>query len=202
MAEVERALVLFSGGFKSAACLAWALDRFRFVETLGIEFGATHTIELQRRAAFRLRLRSDFPRWHSRLGNDHIVAIPGLEGLAQVAALSAEFIGDLDEAGEKGERDESQHEIAGRNLYLLAAAATLAKSREITDIVAGIGSRESQRPDDRMPAIEAIGQAINLAFAASMRFHAPLAGLTHAEIRSLATKLGGAKFRDLIRPLE
>jgi 7-cyano-7-deazaguanine synthase len=198
MADIERALVLFACGLKSAASLAWALDRFSFVETLGIEFSATRPIELQRRAAFRLRLRSDFPRWLSRLGNDHIVKIAGLEELARVAASSAEFIGDLDEEGEGGE---AEQEMPGRNLYLFAAAATLARAREITHVVAGISSRGSERPDDRKQAVDAIGEAINLALGTSMQFHVPLIDLDSTEIRSLATKLGGAKFRDLIREL-
>jgi 7-cyano-7-deazaguanine synthase len=71
----------------SAAGLAWAFDRFSFVATLGIEFSAARPIELSRRAAFRLRLRSDFPHRHSRLGNDHIVRIPGHAELARAAVV-------------------------------------------------------------------------------------------------------------------
>jgi 7-cyano-7-deazaguanine synthase len=198
MADIERALVLFASGLTSAACIAWALDRFSFVETLGIEFSAARPIELSRRAAFRLRLRSDFPSWHSRLGNDHIVRISGLAELARVAASSAEYIDDRDE---EGERAEVEQEMPGRNLYLLAAAATLAKTREITHVVAGIGGRGSPRPDDRKRAIDAIGEAVNLAVGTSIAFHAPLIDLDSAEIRALATNLGGAQFRDLIRQL-
>ncbi|PJI53254.1 7-cyano-7-deazaguanine synthase, partial [Methylobacterium radiotolerans] len=36
------ALVLFSGGQDSATCLAWALDRFDHVETLGFDYGQRH----------------------------------------------------------------------------------------------------------------------------------------------------------------
>jgi len=34
----EKALVLFSGGQDSATCLAWALDRFAQVETIGFDY--------------------------------------------------------------------------------------------------------------------------------------------------------------------
>jgi hypothetical protein len=37
--EDEGALVLFSGGQDSTVCLAWALDRFRRVETIGFNYG-------------------------------------------------------------------------------------------------------------------------------------------------------------------
>jgi 7-cyano-7-deazaguanine synthase len=40
------ALVLFSGGQDSATCLAWALQRFAHVETLGFDYGQRHAIEL------------------------------------------------------------------------------------------------------------------------------------------------------------
>ena len=47
------ALVLFSGGQGSTACLAWALSRFAWVETVGFDHGQRHRIELacQLRAA-------------------------------------------------------------------------------------------------------------------------------------------------------
>ena len=49
----QDALVLFSGGQDSATCLAWALDRFARVETLGFDYGQRHVVELQCRAAIR-----------------------------------------------------------------------------------------------------------------------------------------------------
>ena len=38
----EGALVLFCGGQDSATCLAWALDRFARVETIGFDYGQRH----------------------------------------------------------------------------------------------------------------------------------------------------------------
>ena len=60
-----KALVLFSGGQDSATCLAWALDRFAQVETIGFDYGQRHKIELEVRDAFRAALISARPR-HSR----------------------------------------------------------------------------------------------------------------------------------------
>ena len=48
--EQQAALVLFSGGQDSATCLAWALDRFDHVETIGYAYGQRHAIELSCRA--------------------------------------------------------------------------------------------------------------------------------------------------------
>jgi hypothetical protein len=49
----DRALVLFSGGQDSATCLAWALDRFDRVETIGFDYGQRHRVELELRGGFR-----------------------------------------------------------------------------------------------------------------------------------------------------
>ena len=73
----DGALVLFSGGQDSATCLAWALDRFAHVETLGFDYGQRHRVELECRAAFRDRLCAGFPGWAARLGPDHTLRLDG-----------------------------------------------------------------------------------------------------------------------------
>ena len=50
-----RALVLFSGGQDSATCLAWALERYQHVETLGFNYGQRHAIELECRTTVHWR---------------------------------------------------------------------------------------------------------------------------------------------------
>ena len=42
----DHALVLFSGGQDSTTCLAWALDRYPRVETIGFTYGQRHAVEL------------------------------------------------------------------------------------------------------------------------------------------------------------
>jgi 7-cyano-7-deazaguanine synthase len=53
MISSERALVLFSAGQDSTTCLAWALDRFARVETVGFDYGQRHRVELDCRGAVR-----------------------------------------------------------------------------------------------------------------------------------------------------
>ena len=69
------ALVLFSGGQDSTTCLAWALDRYECVETVGFDYGQRHRVELDCRPAILQCIRASFPRWGDRLGTDHVLDI-------------------------------------------------------------------------------------------------------------------------------
>lgn len=55
------ALVLFSGGQDSTTCLAWALQHFAHVETIGFDYGQRHMVELQARQEVLAALRAGFP---------------------------------------------------------------------------------------------------------------------------------------------
>ena len=49
---MDRALVLFSGGQDSTTCLAWACERLGHVETLGLDHGQRHRVEMDQRPIF------------------------------------------------------------------------------------------------------------------------------------------------------
>ena len=74
----QRALVLFSGGQDSTTCLAWALERYAHVETIGFDYGQKHRIELDARQVVLNALRRDFAHWATRLGPDHLLDLPVL----------------------------------------------------------------------------------------------------------------------------
>ena len=59
----SRALVLFSGGQDSSICLAWALDRFAHVETVGFDYGQRHGVEMAQRLVVRREMAARFPAW-------------------------------------------------------------------------------------------------------------------------------------------
>ena len=85
MSDSEGALVLFSGGQDSATCLAWALDRFSRVETVGYDYGQRHRVELDCRSGFRAALTESFPAWAPRLGDDHTLALDALGAVSDTA---------------------------------------------------------------------------------------------------------------------
>src|SRR5258708_28381987 len=74
----ETALVLFSGGQDSATCLAWALDRFARVETLGFDYGQRHAIELDCRERLPAGIKSLRPDWSAKIRDSHTLEIPTL----------------------------------------------------------------------------------------------------------------------------
>ncbi len=57
------ALVLFSGGQDSTVCLAWALERYAHVETIGFAYGQRHEVELAQRPVIRAEFARRFPAW-------------------------------------------------------------------------------------------------------------------------------------------
>ena len=83
----SRALVLFSGGQDSTTCLAWALNRFEHVETIGFDYHQRHRIELACREPIRGALAQRFPAWRGRLGADHLLDV-GVLGEISATALS------------------------------------------------------------------------------------------------------------------
>src|SRR5213080_1743879 len=81
----DSALVLFSGGQDSTTCLAWALDRFSEVETIGFDYGQRHAVELACRPILREKLTSmAHPGW-GRLGPDHLIRLDALGQISDTA---------------------------------------------------------------------------------------------------------------------
>jgi 7-cyano-7-deazaguanine synthase len=57
----QAALVLLSGGQDSTTCLAWALERFARVETIGFEYGQRNRAELAWRRGSAPTTSSSWP---------------------------------------------------------------------------------------------------------------------------------------------
>jgi 7-cyano-7-deazaguanine synthase len=87
-AGADRALVLFSGGQDSTVALAWALERFSAVETVGFDYGQRHRIELECRETIRAELPGLSPVYADRLGPDHFLDLKTLGAISDTALTS------------------------------------------------------------------------------------------------------------------
>lgn len=181
----DGALVLFSGGQDSTACLAWALDRYPRVETVGFDYGQRHAVELQARQAVRARIAREFPAWAPRLGEDHMIDIASFGALAETAMTS-------DRAIEITEKGLPSTFVPGRNLVFLTYAAALADRRGLNVLVGGMCETDfSGYPDCRRATIDAMETALNLGMEQAFRIETPLMRLTKAQTWALAKGLGG-----------
>jgi 7-cyano-7-deazaguanine synthase len=181
----DQALVLFSGGQDSTACLAWALARYPRVETVGFDYGQRHGVELQAREAVRARLAREYPAWADRLGDDHRLDIRSFGALGDTAMTA-------DRAIEITEKGLPSTYVPGRNLVFLTYAAALADRRKLNVLVGGMCETDfSGYPDCRRETLDAVERALNLGMEQDFRIETPLMWLTKAETWALAKGLGG-----------
>ncbi|MCQ8241819.1 7-cyano-7-deazaguanine synthase QueC [Rhizosaccharibacter radicis] len=189
----DGALVLFSGGQDSATCLAWALQRFDRVETLGFRYGQRHAVELECRGRLRDGMTAIDPAWARRLGHDHTLSLDALGAVSDTAltrdaaiAMTAEGLPNTF--------------VPGRNLLFLTFAAALAYRRGLRHVIGGMCETDySGYPDCRDDTIKALQVALNLGMDRRFVLHTPLMWLDKADTWRLAASLGGDPLVALIR---
>ncbi|WP_088284652.1 7-cyano-7-deazaguanine synthase QueC [Ideonella sp. A 288] len=190
--DPRTALVLFSGGQDSTACLAWALQRFARVETVGFDYGQRHRIELDCRPVVRAALATAFPNWASRLGDDHLLDL-ALLGQLSDTALTRERAIEMQAGGLPNTF------VPGRNLLFLNVAAVLATRRGASVLVGGMCETDySGYPDCRDNTLKAMQVALSLGLDAPMTIETPLMWLTKAQTWALTHALGGEPLSALI----
>jgi 7-cyano-7-deazaguanine synthase len=194
MAEpLHGALVLFSGGQDSSVCLAWALDRYTRVETVGFDYGQRHAVELEQRAVIREAIARRFPAWAVRLGPDHTLDIRGFGAIGDTAMTTERAI----EITEKGLPSTY---VPGRNLIFLTYAAALADRLSLKTLVGGMCETDfSGYPDCRRRTIDAMESALELGMERPFPIATPLMLKSKAETWALAKGLGGEDLVELIR---
>jgi 7-cyano-7-deazaguanine synthase len=187
------ALVLFSGGQDSTTCLAWALDRYARVETIGFDYRQRHRIELEVRPRILDRLRSSFPDWAPRLGDDHLIDM-GVLGEISDTALTSETEIAMASTGLPNTF------VPGRNLLFLGFAAAIAYRRGARHLVTGVCETDySGYPDCRDDSIKAMQVALNLGMETRFAIQTPLMWRDKAATWALAEQLGGRALLELVR---
>jgi 7-cyano-7-deazaguanine synthase len=193
MLDERTAMVLFSGGQDSTTCLAWALDRFERVETVGFDYGQRHRVELDVRPRILAAIRRDFPHWGSRLGGDRLLDLGALGEVSETALTR-----DVEIAMRKEGLPNTF--VPGRNLVFLTFAAALAYRRAAQHLVTGVCETDySGYPDCRDETIKAMQVALNLGMESRFVIHTPLMWIDKAGTWALAQALGGEAFVELVR---
>ena len=189
----DSALVLFSGGQDSTVALAWALERFARVETVGFDYGQRHVIELDVRPRLRERMAALKPEWKARLGDDHRISIDALAAISDSALTSETAIAFADSGL-------PNTFVPARNLIFFTFAGALAYRRGARHIVAGMCETDySGYPDCRDDTIKAMQLALNLGMDRRFTIETPLMWLDKAASWRLAETLGGPELIELIR---
>lgn len=189
----NRALVLFSGGQDSTTCLAWALDRYEHVETIGFDYGQRHRVELDCRLYVISLLRAHFPNWSNKLGDDHVLDLAVLNQISDTALTSSKEI-------EFSQNGLPNTFVPGRNLLFFNFAATVAYRRGLQVLVGGMCETDySGYPDCRDNTLKALQVAMSLGLDGPMIVETPLMWLNKQETWQLAATLGGEALLQLVR---
>ncbi len=191
--STDAALVLFSGGQDSTTCLAWALQRYSRVETLGFDYGQRHAIELTVRPTILQSIRTLDPRWATRLGEDHLLDLSVLGEVSETALTrDSEITMQADGLPNTF--------VPGRNLLFLTLAAALAYRRGIRVLVGGMCETDySGYPDCRDETLRTLQSALRLGMSTQLTIETPLMWLDKSATWQLADQLGGKSLIDLIR---
>ena len=188
----ETALVLFSGGQDSTTCLAWALERFARVETIGFDYGQRHAVELEMRPRLRERLVALRSEWAARLGDDHLVKLDALAAISETALTRDMRI-------ESAANGLPTTFVPGRNLVFLTFAGAVAYRRGAKNLVAGMCETDySGYPDCRDDTMKAMQLALTLGMDRPVVVHTPLMRIDKAGTFALAEEIGGKPLLDLV----
>ena len=187
------ALVLFSGGQDSTACLAWAAERYERVETVGFSYGQRHIIEMQARQTVLSKVKRAFPRWAARIGADHELQLPTLAAISETS-LTRDVAFEISASGLPNTF------VPGRNLLFFTYAAALGYRRGLHTLIGGMCETDfSGYPDCRDATLQSLAQTLRLGTEVHFEIETPLMLLTKAQTWALTQELGGAPLVEIVR---
>ena len=186
------ALVLFSGGQDSTTCLAYALSRYERVETVAFDYGQRHSVELDARLNVLREIKSAYPNWATKLGEDHLLDLSVL-GKVSETSLTRDTAFKMEANGLPNTF------VPGRNLLFLTLAAAVAYRRGLQVLVTGVCETDfSGYPDCRDDTMKAMQVALSLGMDQRFLIETPLMWIDKAATWALARDLGGNALVELI----
>lgn len=190
--SLKKALVLFSGGQDSTTCLAWALNHYDKVETIGFSYGQRHAVELTVRPGILQKIRNFSENWNKKLGEDHVFDLSLIGNLSETAMTSDVEIKMM-------ENWIAQYLCSGPKPDVSDGCRHAGLSSGLSVLVGGMCETDfSGYPDCRDDAIKAMQLALNIGMDARMNLVTPLMWKNKKETWQLAAELGGQELVDLI----
>ncbi len=178
------ALVLFSGGQDSTTCLAQALSKYERVETIAFDYRQRHRVELDARLKVLSEIRTQFPQWSHKLGEDHLLDLAVL-GEVSETSLTRDTAFKMEQSGLPNTF------VPGRNLLFLTLAAAVAYRRDLQVMVTGVCETDfSGYPDCRDDTMKAMQLALSLGMDKRFLIETPLMWIDKADTWALAFELG------------
>ncbi len=180
-----RAVALLSSGMDSVVAATLAAEEGSLVLALTFDYGQRAA---EREAEYASRVCSV-------LGVEHrVLRLEWLEEITQTALVSG---GELPELSEEELDSEAAQESArrvwvpNRNGVFVNIAASFAEALECEAVVVGFDAEEAATfPDNSSAYVEAANRALGFSTLRGVRVHAPLVGMSKAQIAELGLKIG------------
>lgn len=177
----ETCMVLFSGGQDSTTCLIQALQQYKSVVAVSVNYGQRHAEELVCAKSIA-----------KTLGAEHHILDMSLLGQLAPNALTRT---DLEVDTQTTEGALPNTFVDGRNLLFLSFVAVMAKQRGITKIITGVSQSDfSGYPDCRDIFIKSLNVTLNLSMDYDFVIETPLMWLDKAQTWELADSMGQLDF--------
>ena len=192
MLDKNKSIVLFSGGQDSSACLVWALNNYKEVQTVGFDYGQRHNIELKCRKTLLMKLKSMSNNFTGTLTHDHILNLDEVKSITTSSLLSSEDI----EISDNGMPNTF---VPGRNLIFLNYAGVIAYQNNIQNIIGGMCETDfSGYPDCRSETITSMEKSLSLGMDENFKIETPLMFKSKADVWEVIKQAGGKKLVDII----
>ncbi|AEC51540.1 hypothetical protein PNA2_0623 [Pyrococcus sp. NA2] len=185
---MKRAVVLFSGGLDSTACLYWAKRNYDEVIMLTINYGSREERVTNRVAEFFSNelnvplkiIRVDFLEEFAKLSESSLVK-------GNIPHVSAKELEDIEIARETAR----SVWVPARNLVLISIAASLLDALGGGDIVVGFNREEGRTfPDNTLEFVERVNKVLEYATMSKVKVVAPLIDLDKKGIAKLLKEFG------------
>lgn len=172
---MNKALVIFSGGQDSTACLGWAMNRFEEVEAITFIYRQKHSIEVEKSKNICEKLNV----------KQHIIDISFFANIVDSALTSN---GDVNKKHDRLKNLPASF-VPNRNAMFITISHALAQKINANTLITGTCETDfSGYPDCRDNFIKSLNVSLNIGSDSNIKIETPLMWLNKKQIWELAGK--------------